>query len=107
MPAIPSMRTYYPDNVLMERVQGEYYADPMDVGERIVRLFALHDAVADPTKVTLNMSFEELGLNALDMAEIWIGIEREFDLEVDEDVCESVHRLDDLVEMLTKNPHTK
>ena len=107
MPTMTPMRTYFQDNVLMKREQGEYYGDPMAIGERIVRMFALHDNVADPTSITLDSSFEELGLNALDMAEIFIGIEREFDLEIDEDVCESLRTLNELVEFLAKNPATK
>ena len=50
-------RTYYKDNVLMPREQGEYYADPMDVAERVVRLMALHDNCKDPAAVTLGASF--------------------------------------------------
>ena len=48
------LRTYYKDDVLMERVEGEYYADPMSVAERVVRLLALHDNVKDPSSITLN-----------------------------------------------------
>ena len=47
-------RGYYKDNVLMPREQGEYYADPMDVAERVVRLVALHDNCSDPGQVSLN-----------------------------------------------------
>ena len=55
--AMTPMRTYYKDNVLMPREQGEYYADPMDVAERVVRLVALHDACKDPAAVDLKSSF--------------------------------------------------
>lgn len=79
----------------------------MDVAERVVRMIALHDNVADPGAVTLNSTFAECGLNGLDMAEIYIGLEREFDLEIDEDVCETLHSVNELVEFLSKNPHTK
>lgn len=48
-------RTYLPDgSYLMKREKGDYYADPLDVAERVVRLFALHDACKDPATVTLN-----------------------------------------------------
>jgi len=83
-----SQRTYYPDNVLMKREKGEYYSDPIQVAERVVRLIALHDNCRDPASVTLNKSFKELGLNALDMCEVFIGTEREFDLEIAEEDCE-------------------
>ena len=51
----------------MEREDGDYYSDPIMVAERIVRLVALHDNVRDPTSVTLNSTFEDLGLNSLDL----------------------------------------
>jgi len=53
-----------------------------------VRLIALHDRCREPASVTLNKSFSELGLNALDMCEVFIGAEREFDLEIAEEDCE-------------------
>lgn len=88
--ALASTRLYYKDNVLMPREQGEYYADPMDVAERVVRLIGLHDNCRDPAAVTVKSSFESLGLNALDMCEIFIGIEKEFDLEISEVDCEAM-----------------
>ena len=83
-----AQRSYYPDNVLMKREKGEYYSDPLDVAERVVRLIALHDHCRDPASVTHSKSFAELGLNALDMCEVFIGAEREFDLEIAEEDCE-------------------
>ena len=59
-------RFYHPDNVLMTREDGDYYADPKVVAERVTRLIALHDNVSDVSGITLNKSFEELGLNSLD-----------------------------------------
>ena len=85
-----SVRAYYKDNVLMPRAQGDYYADPMEVAERVVRLIALHDNVKDPSSVTLKSNFSEIGLNALDMCEVFIGVEREFDLEISEEDCEAM-----------------
>jgi hypothetical protein len=60
------VRTYYPDNVLMKRNEGDYYADPIVVAERVVRLIALHDNVKDPSAITISSSFNSLGLNDLD-----------------------------------------
>ena len=101
------VRTYYPDIILMKRVQGEYYSDPMDVAERVVRLMGLHDHVIDPSAVTVGKTFTELGLNALDMCEVFIAVEREFDLEISEESCESMTTVNDLVEFLARNPATK
>ena len=103
----PAVRGYYKDNVLMPREQGDYYADPMDVAERVVRLIALHDNCAEPSAVTLNKSFDSLGLNSLDMVEVFLGCEREFDLEISEEDCEAMSTVSELVEFLAKNPSTK
>jgi acyl carrier protein len=83
-----AQRGYIADGGLMKRDVGEYYNDPMDIAERVVRLFALHDACKDPSSVTLGKTFSEVGLNALDMVELFIGCEREFDLEIAEEECE-------------------
>lgn len=91
----------------MKREKGEYYSDPLDVAERVVRLIALHDHCRDPASLTLNKSFAQLGLNALDMCEVFIGAEREFDLEIAEEDCESMSLVGDLVEFLSKNAATK
>ncbi len=107
MTALAPTRFYYKDNVLMPREQGEYYADPMDVAERVVRLVALHDSCKDPSAVALNQSFNQLGLNALDMCEVFIGCEREFDLEISEEDCEAMMTVNDLVEHLARHPSTK
>ena len=102
-----AQRGYMEDNKLMPREQGEYYADPMDVAERTVRLIAMHDNVSDPSAVTLNKSFDELGLNALDMCEVFLGLEREFDLEISEEDCEMMTSVNDIVEFLARSPYTK
>ena len=107
MVALAPMRGYYKDNVLMPREQGEYYADPMEVAERVVRLIGLHDNCSDPAAVTLGASFESLGLNALDLCEVYIGCEREFDLEISEEDCEAMFSVNDLVEHLARHPSTK
>lgn len=104
---VAQARSYYKDDVLMTRVYGDYYTDPMDVADRVVRILALHDNVTDPAAVTVGKTFEEIGLNALDMCEVFIGVEREFDLEISEEDCEEMRSVNDLVEFLARNPSTK
>ena len=92
----------------MEREYGEgYMADPVDTAERIVRCIALHDNVNDPSNITLGQSFEDLGLNQLDMVEIYLAIEKDFDFEIAEDVCESFTTVNDLVEHVARNFYAK
>ena len=107
MAVMTAQRGYYKDNVLMSREQGEYYADPLDVAERVVRMIGLHDSCKDPAAVALSKPFGDCGLNALDMCEVFLGCEREFDLEISEEDCESMRTVNDLVEHLAKHPSTK
>ena len=100
-------RFYHPAGQLMERENGDYFADPIAIAERVVRLIALHDNVNDPAAITLNSSFEDLGLNPLDMQEIFMQAEREFDMEISEEDCESFHTVNDFVEHLAQNFYTK
>ena len=91
----------------MHRDEGEYYLDPVVVAERVVRLIALHDSVKDPSAITVGSSFEELGLNQLDLVEVFLGAEKEFDLEIADDDCESMSTVNDLVEYLSRNMYAK
>ena len=91
----------------MERESGDYYADPIAIAERVVRLIGLHDNVRDPAAITLNSSFDDLGLNVLDLQEIFLQAEREFDIEISEEDCESFNTVNDLVENLARNFYTK
>merc|ERR1719506_1445039 len=79
------VRGYYKDGVLMPREYGSgYMSDPVVTAERVVRCIALHDNVRDPSSITLGATFEELGLNELDMVEIYLMLEKEFDFEISE-----------------------
>ena len=79
-------RFYWPSDQLMKREEGEYFSDPKVVAEVVVRMFALHDNVEDPSKVTLNSTFEDLGLNAFDKAEILLMLEVHYNIDIsDED----------------------
>lgn len=101
-------RGYYKDAVIMEREYGDgYFADPKETAERIVRCIALHDNVKDPSSITLGATFAELGLNELDMAEIYLMLEKEFDFEISEDDCETFVTVNDLVENMARNFYAK
>lgn len=102
-------RTYYENDVLMKREYGDgYYSDPVNVAERIVRLIALHDnVIVNPSDITTGHMFSELGLNDLDMQEIMIMVEREFDLEVSEEDCEGFTTINDIVENIARNFYSK
>ena len=78
-------RFYWPNNELMTRNEGEYYQDPKEVADTVARMFALHDNVIDPSKVTLGSTFEEIGLNDFDKAEILLMLELHYNIEIGDD----------------------
>ena len=78
-------RFYWPNDKLMHRVEGDYYSDPKEVAGVITRLICMHDNIQDPSKVTLNSTFEEIGLNSFDIAEIMLMVETHYHIEVSDD----------------------
>ena len=78
-------RFYWPNTQLMHRTEGEYFSDPKEVGGVVARMFALHDNIIDPSKVTLGATFEELGLNDFDKAEVLLMLELHYNIEISDD----------------------
>jgi acyl carrier protein len=52
-------------------------------------------------------SFEDLGLNELDLAEIFVMLEKEFDFEIAEEDCEGMTTVNDIVENVARNFYAK
>ena len=90
----------------MKRDDSKYCADPTDVAERVCRLLALHDNINDIDNISLTSTFKDLGFNELDMVEIMLGAEWEFDIEISNDDHERMHTVNDLVEAIATNWYT-
>lgn len=101
------VRNYEDSTVLQKREHGEFFSDPQAVSDRLTRMIALHDNIIDPSAITLGSSFAELGLSELDMVEVTLMAEREFDVWIPEDECERFQTVGDLAEWLAKNFYTK
>ena len=102
-------RNYYKNNVLMNREYGDgYMSDPIATAERIVRLLALHDNLSVPaSEISLGKTFNEVGLNGLDMVEVYLMLEKEFDFEISEEDCEGFTTINDVVEHTSRNFYAK
>ena len=73
-------------------------ADPDDVTDRLIRLITLHDKTAiDPSKITLASTWSEIGLNELDVCEICVEAEKEFNLWIPDEDMEKFLNLHDMV----------
>lgn len=100
-------RNYEDSTVLQKREHGEFFSDPQEVSDRLTRMIAVHDNCIDPSAITLGSTFSELGLSELDMVEVTLMAEREFDVWIPEDDCERFQTVGDLAEWLCKNFYTK
>ena len=78
-------RFYWPNDKLMKREEGEYFNDPKEVAETVCKVFALHDNVKDPSQITLNSTFEDLGLNEFDKAEVLLMLELHYGTEISDE----------------------
>ena len=55
----------------------------------------------DPEEITLEATFQDdLGADSLDVYQIIMGIEEEFDIEIDNDEAEKISTVEDAVEMI-------
>lgn len=55
----------------------------------------------DPEEVTLDTTFmDDLGADSLDVFQIIMGIEEEFDIEVPAEVAENIKTVEEAVEMI-------
>eukprot|EP00831_Metopus_contortus_P014541 TRINITY_DN16016_c0_g1_i1.p1 TRINITY_DN16016_c0_g1~~TRINITY_DN16016_c0_g1_i1.p1 ORF type:complete len:155 (-),score=33.19 TRINITY_DN16016_c0_g1_i1:57-521(-) len=96
-------RGYFPERQLMKARKGKYFIDPNLAAERIVRLFAIHDNTKNPSQITLESRFEDIGLSSLDLVELCLAVEDEFNIEFTDEQCESFKRVNDIVECTTTN----
>ena len=101
------LRTYENSNVLQKRDNSTLMADPNDVADRMIRFVALHDKTLNPSKITLGSTYQSLGLNDLDTAEILLWAEREFDVWIPDEDCEKQLTVGDTVNWLCANFFTK
>lgn len=69
------------------------------ISGRVVSVIATVKGI-DPDKITLDKTFEDLGVDSLDAVEIMFGIEEEFDVDIDDETARQVRSVADVVRML-------
>ena len=94
--------------VLLREENSGYYLNPEDVSRRMLRIFAAHDNVENPENITLATTFYELrarGMDDLSKVEIFLGVEREFDIQMPDDTVERFLNVREAVEYVSKSFH--
>ena len=66
--------------------------------EKLKKIIALN---VDPDEITMETTFQDdLGADSLDVYQIIMGIEEEFDIEIPAETAEQVTTVEDAVEMI-------
>ena len=74
---------------------------PDDLTQRVLRIIA-ETQRKDPTQVTIDSSFEELGIDSMDGVNIIFALENEFDINVPDEEVKNIRSIRDMVEGVRK-----
>ena len=72
-----------------------------DLTPRILRIIA-ETQRKDPAQVTIDSSFEELGIDSMDGVNIIFALENEFDINVPDEEVKNIRNVRDMVEGVRK-----
>lgn len=98
-----NVKFYHPIREVMKKDVRSFYSDPNEVGEEIIRIISLHDKVKDPSKITLNSTFEEIGLDSLDYVECILQIENYLSYDFGPSDWEQFMTIKDIAYFLAKD----
>lgn len=84
-----------------------YYLDPEQVAQRVLRVVALHPDVKRPEELALNKTFSALGIDDLARVEIFLEIEKEFDMEFADQDVERFKNIHETVEHVARSFHAR
>lgn len=95
-------RAYQKDYIVMPRRDG-HWVDPEDVTKRLINIVRAHDRIQDPEVVSPEKPFREMGLDDLDVVEIFLEIERDFFMEFTDEQVEQFKNVHDAVEVISNH----
>lgn len=96
-------KSYHPTKELMKKNVPEFFSDPNEIGEELVRIISLHDKIKDPNIITLNKPFHEMGLDSLDFVECILQIENYLKYDFGASDWEQFLNINDIAQFLAKD----
>jgi NADH dehydrogenase (ubiquinone) 1 alpha/beta subcomplex 1 len=84
-----------------------YYLDPEEVAKRLMRVISMHDKVSKPQDMTLSKTWHNLGIDDLSKVEIFLEIEKEFDMEFADEDVERFKNIREAVEHVARSFHAR
>lgn len=73
----------------------------MDAGEKVMEIIAREQHL-DPSKITLDSTFEELGIDSLDGVNILFALEEEFKIDIPDAVAQNMKSVRQVADSLTR-----
>lgn len=73
-------------------------AMPVDIKAKVIELILTDSKIDDPKKVTLSSRLvEDLEADSLSVVELIMAIEKEFDIDVDDEAAQKIKTVQDIV----------
>ncbi len=73
----------------------------MDAGKKVIEII-VREQHLDPSKVTMDSTFAELGIDSLDGVNILFALEEEFKIDIPDAVAQNMKSVRQVVESLTR-----
>jgi len=73
----------------------------MNVGEKVVEIIAREQHL-EPSRITMDSTFEELGIDSLDGVNIMFALEEEFKIDIPDTVAQNMKGVRQVVDSLTR-----
>ena len=73
----------------------------MDAGEKVMEII-VREQHLDPSKVTMDSTFEELGIDSLDGVNILFALEEEFKIDIPDAVAQNMKSVRQVADSLTR-----
>lgn len=74
----------------------------MDIFEKVRTLIA-EQLDLDEDKITLETTFEDIDADSLDVVELVMALEEEFDLEIPDEAVENIKTVGDIINYIEEN----
>jgi NADH dehydrogenase (ubiquinone) 1 alpha/beta subcomplex 1 len=84
-----------------------YFMNPEEVAVRMIKIMTLHNNMKNKGDVTLGKTWSQLGIDDLTKVEIFLELEKEFDLEFADDDVERFKNVHEAVEYVARSFHSK
>ena len=104
MPSRPPMTTMTPLGMSSQEAETTTLAEDEANLKRLQELVGEHLSLDDPSKIQASTHFrDDLGADSLEVIELVLAVEQEFDIDIDDDYASHIETCQDALDYLRKN----